>query len=85
LALVYARSLRTWLNDEDPGLARTMADLDRRLRDGERMVKIADRAAQACSLACWVGAALARGIAARRRRSPSSSSDGAARGSGAPA
>jgi AcrR family transcriptional regulator len=38
LALVWARVLRTWLDDDDPGLARTMAELDRRLREGERIV-----------------------------------------------
>jgi AcrR family transcriptional regulator len=38
LALVWARVLRTWLDDDDPGLARTMAALDRRLRQGEGIV-----------------------------------------------
>ena len=36
LAAVYGSVVRTWLNDDDPGLARTMAALDRRLRRGER-------------------------------------------------
>lgn len=36
LAGVYASVMRTWLEDDDPGLARTMAALDRRLRRGER-------------------------------------------------
>ncbi|MGH6816247.1 MAG: TetR/AcrR family transcriptional regulator [Hyphomicrobiaceae bacterium] len=35
LAAVYASVFRTWLEDDDPGLARTMAALDRRLRRGE--------------------------------------------------
>lgn len=35
LASVYASVFRTWLEDDDPGLARTMAVLDRRLRRGE--------------------------------------------------
>jgi AcrR family transcriptional regulator len=43
LALVWARVLRVWLDDEDPGLARTMAELDRRLREGERTVMRIDR------------------------------------------
>ncbi|HSG96165.1 MAG TPA: TetR/AcrR family transcriptional regulator [Afifellaceae bacterium] len=38
LVLVWARVLRTWLDDDDPGLARTMAELDRRLREGERVI-----------------------------------------------
>ena len=39
LATVYASVFRTWLNDEDPGLARTMAALDRRLRRGQRTIE----------------------------------------------
>lgn len=36
LAGLYASVMRTWLEDDDPGLARTMAALDRRLRRGEQ-------------------------------------------------
>jgi len=36
LALVWARVMRVWLEDDDPGLARTMAELDTRLRQAER-------------------------------------------------
>jgi len=36
LALLYTRVLRTWVNDDDPGLARTMAALDRELARGQR-------------------------------------------------
>lgn len=36
LALVWAQTMRVWLHDDDPGLARTMAELDRQLRRGER-------------------------------------------------
>jgi AcrR family transcriptional regulator len=35
LALLFASVLRTWINDEDPGLARTMAALDRALARGQ--------------------------------------------------
>ena len=35
LGLTYASVFRVWLEDDDPGLARTMAALDRRLRRGE--------------------------------------------------
>lgn len=38
LTSVYASVLKTWLEDDDPGLARTMAVLDRRLRRGERTI-----------------------------------------------
>ena len=37
LALVWARVMRVWL-DDDPGLAKTMAALDKRLREAERAV-----------------------------------------------
>lgn len=36
LTLLYARVLSVWANDEDPGLARTMAALDRELARAER-------------------------------------------------
>ena len=38
LALVWARVMRVWLDDDDPGLARTMAALDRNLRKAERAI-----------------------------------------------
>ena len=41
-ALVLGRTLETWLDDDDPGLARTMARLDRELRRGERVLERAD-------------------------------------------
>ncbi|MBL8894439.1 MAG: hypothetical protein JNJ53_07550 [Rhizobiales bacterium] len=39
LAKIYADTLRVWLDDDDPGMARTMAALDRKLRDGEAWLK----------------------------------------------
>lgn len=42
LATVYASVFRIWLDDDDPGLARTMAALDRRLRRGERTLESLD-------------------------------------------
>ena len=39
LLSVYARAFREWLEDDDPGHARTMAVLDRRLRNGERWMQ----------------------------------------------
>ncbi len=35
LASIYTSVFQTWLDDDDPGLARTMAALDRKLRRGE--------------------------------------------------
>jgi ubiquinone biosynthesis protein COQ9 len=42
LGAVYASVFRTWLKDDDPGLARTMAALDRRLRRGEETLNAID-------------------------------------------
>jgi AcrR family transcriptional regulator len=39
LAFAYARSFRVWLEDDDPGLARTMATLDGTLREGAAWLK----------------------------------------------
>ncbi len=44
LAMVYASVFRVWLEDDDAGLARTMAALDRRLRRGERTVRNVEQA-----------------------------------------
>ena len=42
LALLFASVLRTWINDDDPGHARTMAALDRALARGQRLSRLAD-------------------------------------------
>jgi ubiquinone biosynthesis protein COQ9 len=39
LARVHAATLRVWIEDDDPGLQRTMAALDRALRDGEAVMR----------------------------------------------
>ncbi len=42
LAVLFARVLRTWINDDDSGLARTMAALDRALARGQRWAGFLD-------------------------------------------
>lgn len=42
LALMWARVLRTFVNDEDEGHARTMAELDRALGRGARLIGLLD-------------------------------------------
>jgi len=42
LAALFASVLKTWLDDEDEGLARTMAALDRALARGQRMSGMLD-------------------------------------------
>jgi ubiquinone biosynthesis protein COQ9 len=52
LGAVYGSVIRTWLRDDDPGLARTMAALDRRLRRGEEMLGSIDAfAKRVCDVA----------------------------------
>jgi AcrR family transcriptional regulator len=40
MASVYASVMQTWLQDDDPGSARTMAALDRRLKRGEQSMRV---------------------------------------------
>ncbi len=47
MTALYARVLSVWLEDKDPGMARTMAALDRGLRRGEDFMRRMDRVAQA--------------------------------------
>ena len=42
LAVLYASVLRTWIDDDDPGHARTMAALDRALGRGQRLAGFLD-------------------------------------------
>ena len=42
LAVLYAQVLQVWVDDDDPGLARTMAALDRGLGRGARWVTLLD-------------------------------------------
>lgn len=39
LAMIFYRTMTVWLDDDDPGMARTMAALDRHLRDAERLLR----------------------------------------------
>jgi AcrR family transcriptional regulator len=43
LALAWARVMAVWLDDDDPGQSKTMAELDRELTRGERAVASVDR------------------------------------------
>ena len=42
LALLFASVLRTWVDDDDPGQARTLAALDRALSSGQRWAGLLD-------------------------------------------
>ena len=63
LARIQARALREWLGDSDPGLARTMAALDRDLRDSEDLIARIERPIS-------IAMSLYRGFRAARRKDP---------------
>jgi AcrR family transcriptional regulator len=53
LAAIYAKVFRVWLDDASPGLDRTMAALDRRLRRGEELLAGVENACETfCRVAC---------------------------------
>jgi AcrR family transcriptional regulator len=54
LALLFASVLRTWLSDEDPGLARTMSALDRALARGQRFAGFLDDLSRIPACVCRV-------------------------------
>ena len=60
-ALMFARVLAVWLGDDDEGLDRTMAALDRALTSGARWAGFLDDL-------CCIPAALCRGPRRKRRR-----------------
>jgi AcrR family transcriptional regulator len=82
LAGVYASVFRTWLEDDDPGHARTMAALDRRLRRGERTLRTVDGAASALHRFATDPAGFVRSIF--RTGKPPSSGDHTAPGAATP-
>ncbi len=80
LGAVYASVYRTWLGDDDPGLAKTMAALDRRLRRGESTLQCVDTAvSKLCGFVnrC-AGAARTRTRPAEAGADPNTSADPAA-------
>jgi len=69
LAYVYNAAMDVWLEDEDPGMARTMAELDGRLRRGERNLKRVNMAINLARGAAGVCKSL-RKQARNRRQAP---------------
>jgi AcrR family transcriptional regulator len=65
LALLYANVLRTWVDDEDKGSARTLAALDRELARGQRFAGLLDELCRIPERAC---ALTRRGRSPRRGR-----------------
>jgi len=69
LGMAYAWVFRTWLEDDDPGLAKTMASLDRRLRRGERALGSIEHLNAALSRFAAALGELRRSGAGRRTKS----------------
>jgi len=61
LAMLFASVLRTWVRDDDPGQARTMAALDRALARGQRFAGLLDDL-------CYIPSRICRLRPRRRRR-----------------
>ena len=71
LLSIYGRVFSIWLEDDDPGMARTMAALDRRLRRGESVMRGIERFRDGLeSLACSL-----RGKRKAEKDEPQASSD----------
>ncbi|MBI1384627.1 MAG: TetR/AcrR family transcriptional regulator [Rhizobiales bacterium] len=78
LAAIYSDAFGCWLDDDDPGMARTMARLDKRLRRSEQLVRnTCDAAGGLVRLACEALGG------ARRARRASEAGDGGPTGEAA--
>lgn len=68
--IVFANTMQTWLEDDDPALARTMARLDRELRRGETVLERAEDVRRLTAPFRVLGQSLldARGRRGRRNR-----------------
>jgi AcrR family transcriptional regulator len=71
LAVLFASVLRVWVHDKDPGLARTMAALDRALARGQRLAGFLDDL-------CYIPSRICRLRSRRRRRSDEDTEEQAA-------
>ena len=76
--LVYSNTMRTWFEDDDPTLARTMARLDRELRRGERVIERAEDFRRLTAPFRALCQALLDGRARVRRRAEARPGDGEA-------
>ena len=59
--MVFGNTMQTWVDDDDPSLARTMARLDRELRRGERLLDRAEDVRRLTAPLRAVGRALVAG------------------------
>ncbi len=68
VVIAFARVTEVWLEDEDPALARTMAALDREIRNGERFMERAEDVRRLTAPFRALAQSLAEGGRRRRRR-----------------
>ena len=82
--MAWIRVVDVWLEDDEPGLSRTMAELDRTLAQGERFVRGLERAERIASpFRDLAMAALEARASARARRAPAVNvGEGRGKGSG---
>jgi AcrR family transcriptional regulator len=78
LALAWARVLRVWLDDEEPALSKTMAELDRVLTRGEQAAAGVDRLSALATPFTTLAQAVfeARRSTRKREAAPSRKDDG---------
>ena len=85
LALAWARIIQVWLDDDDPSLSKTMAELDRVLTRGERAAAGVDRlSALASPFAALAQAVIDAGRGARRGSRPTRKDERGEEEAGAP-
>lgn len=71
VVIAFARTVEVWLDDDDPALARTMARLDKEIRNGERFMERADDARRLTAPFRALGRSLLdRGARQRRGKRP---------------
>ena len=66
--VTFARKLDVWFHDDDPGLARTLAHLDKALRRGERCLERADDVHRLTAPLRAIASLLCEGPGRMRRR-----------------
>jgi AcrR family transcriptional regulator len=76
VVIAFARTLETWLDDDDPALARTMARLDREIRNGERFMERAEDARRLTAPLRAIGRSLLERRSNKGTRAPRKEDDG---------
>ncbi len=76
VVIAFARTVEVWLDDDDPALARTMARLDKEIRNGERFMERADDARRLTAPLRALGRSFLDRAARRRPRDTRNEDDG---------